>query len=85
MWQVVQILSTELFQNWVIVEIGHNFALKNPNQIRPVVFERSFRGLLQGRISILKIPNYRDNSISISSSSKARKMCVVFLNYISLV
>ena len=27
-------------------EIGHNFALKNPNQIRPVAFERSFRGIL---------------------------------------
>ena len=32
-------------------EIGHNFALKNPNQIRPMAFERSFRGLLQGLIS----------------------------------
>ena len=31
-------------------EIGHNFALKNPNQVRPVAFERSFRGLLQGLI-----------------------------------
>ena len=31
-------------------EIGHNFALKNQNQIRPVEFERRFRGLLQGLI-----------------------------------
>ena len=29
-------------------ESGHNFALKNPNQVRPVAFERSFRELLQG-------------------------------------
>ena len=29
-------------------EIGHNFVLENPNQVRPVAFERSFRGLLQG-------------------------------------
>ena len=29
-------------------EIGHNFVLKNPNQIKPMAFERSFRGLLQG-------------------------------------
>ena len=27
-------------------EIGHNFDLKNPNQIIPVAFERSFRGIL---------------------------------------
>ena len=27
-------------------EIGHNFALKNPNQIKPMEFERSFRELL---------------------------------------
>ena len=32
-------------------EIKHIFALKNPNQIRPVAFERSFRGLIQGQIS----------------------------------
>ena len=32
-------------------EIGHNFVLENPNQVRPVAFERSFRGLLQGQIS----------------------------------
>ena len=32
-------------------EIGHNFALKNPNQVRPMEFERGFRGLLQGGIS----------------------------------
>ena len=29
-------------------EIGHNFVWKNPNQVRPVAFERSFRWLLQG-------------------------------------
>ena len=29
-------------------EIGHKFVLENPNQVRPVAFERSFRGLLQG-------------------------------------
>ena len=27
-------------------EIGHKFSLKNPNQIRPMAFERIFRGLL---------------------------------------
>ena len=32
-------------------EIGHKFSLKNPNQVRPVTFERSFKGILQGRIS----------------------------------
>ena len=26
-------------------EIGHNFVLKNPNHIRPVALEGSFRGL----------------------------------------
>ena len=31
-------------------EIGHIFVLKNPNQVRPMTFERSFRGLLQGLI-----------------------------------
>ena len=37
-------------------EIGHNFALKNLNQIRPVAFERSFIGLLQGLISDIEDP-----------------------------
>ena len=32
-------------------EIGHKFALKNPNQVRHITFERRFRGLLQDRIS----------------------------------
>ena len=32
-------------------DIGHNFALKNPNQVRPVTFERSLRGILKGQIS----------------------------------
>ena len=32
-------------------EIGHNFVLENPNQVRPMAFEISFRGLLQGLIS----------------------------------
>ena len=27
-------------------EIGHKFVLKNPNQVRPMEFERIFRGLL---------------------------------------
>ena len=35
-------------------EIGHNFSLENPNQVRPVAFERSFRGILQGQISDTK-------------------------------
>ena len=37
-------------------EIGYNFALKNPNQIRPMAFERSFRRLLQGLISDIEDP-----------------------------
>ena len=32
-------------------EIGHNFVLENPNQVRTMEFERSFRGILQGIIS----------------------------------
>ena len=32
-------------------EIGHIFSLKNPNQVRPVTFERNFRGLRHGQIS----------------------------------
>ena len=36
-------------------EIGHNFVLENPNQVRPVAFERSFRGLLQDLISDIEI------------------------------
>ena len=28
-------------------EIGHNFVLENPNQVRPMAFKREFRGLLQ--------------------------------------
>ena len=28
-------------------DIGHTFALKNQNQVRPVEFERRFRGLQQ--------------------------------------
>ena len=28
-------------------EIGHNFSLKNPNQVRPVSLERRLRGILQ--------------------------------------
>ena len=35
-------------------EIGHNFALKNPNQVRPVAFKRRFRELLQGQISAIE-------------------------------
>ena len=27
--------------------IGHNASLKNPNQVRPVEFERIFKGLLK--------------------------------------
>ena len=27
-------------------EIGHNFVLENPNQVRPVALKREFRGLL---------------------------------------
>ena len=30
-------------------EIGHNFALKNPNWVRPVALERRFGGLLHDR------------------------------------
>ena len=37
-------------------EIGHNLALKNPNQIRPVAFERRFKGLLEDRISDIEDP-----------------------------
>ena len=29
-------------------EIGHKFALKNQNQVRPMALERGFRGLPQG-------------------------------------
>ena len=32
-------------------ETGDNFALKNPNQVRLVEFERGFRGLPQYQIS----------------------------------
>ena len=51
MWQVIQIPSTEPVHNWVIVGDWKCFALKNPNQVKPVTFEISFRGLLQGKIS----------------------------------
>ena len=27
-------------------EIGHNFVLENPNQVRPVALKREFRGIL---------------------------------------
>ena len=37
-------------------EIRHNFVLKNPNKIKPVAFERSFRGLLQGQILDIEDP-----------------------------
>ena len=31
-------------------DIGHNFVLKNPNQVKPVEFERGFRELPQDKI-----------------------------------
>ena len=31
-------------------EIGHNFVLENPNQVRPVAFKRELRGLTQCQI-----------------------------------
>ena len=37
-------------------EIGHNFVLENPNQVRPVTFKREFRGLLQNLISDIEDP-----------------------------
>ena len=37
-------------------EIGHKVALKNPNQVRPMTFEGSLRGLLQGQISVIEDP-----------------------------
>ena len=37
-------------------KIGHNLALKNPNQVRPMEFERRFKGLLQDRISDIEDP-----------------------------
>jgi len=32
-------------------EIGHNFVLKNPNQVIPMALERRCRGLIQGQKS----------------------------------
>ena len=29
-------------------EIGHNFVLKNPNQVKPMAFERRFIRLIKG-------------------------------------
>ena len=37
-------------------EIGHNFVLKNPDQVRPVELEIIFMGLQQGRISNIEDP-----------------------------
>ena len=37
-------------------EIGNKFFLKNPNQVRPVAFERRFIGLLQGRMLDIEDP-----------------------------
>ena len=37
-------------------ETGNKFALKNPNQVRLVAFERRFRGLHQGLISDIEDP-----------------------------
>ena len=37
-------------------EIWHNFVLKNPNQVRPMEFERRFRGLLQGLVLDIEDP-----------------------------
>ena len=37
-------------------EIGHNFGLKNPNQVKPMAFERRFKVLLHGQISDTKDP-----------------------------
>ena len=37
-------------------EIGHNFVLENPNQVRPVAFKREFRGILQCGISDIEEP-----------------------------
>ena len=37
-------------------EIGHKFVLKNPNQVRPMDLERSFRVLRQGQISDIEDP-----------------------------
>ena len=36
-------------------EIGNNCALKNPNQVRTVAFERGFRGLPQGQIFDIEV------------------------------
>ena len=66
-------------------EIGNNFALKNPNQVRPVELERRLRGLLQDRRSILgdlKLQRY----ISFNSELlKSKKKVYFFFNFISLV
>ena len=37
-------------------EIGHNFVLENPNQVRPVAFKIEFRGILQCLISDIEEP-----------------------------
>ena len=55
-------------------EIWLNFVLKNQNQVRPVALERRLKGILQDLI----ILNYRDTSVSISSSLKSRKYVSIF-------
>ena len=37
-------------------EIGHNFVLKNPNQVKNVAFERRLRGILKGKILDIEDP-----------------------------
>ena len=59
-------------------EIGHNFVLKNPNQVKPMHLKDDSVGYFRAKFHILKIKNHKDNSVSISSSSKARKRCVFF-------
>jgi len=76
---------------WTSPELGHcgrlDTNLSWRIQIRSDLWylKEKLEGYYSSEFKILRIFNYIYNSISISSSSKARKMCVFFSNYISVV
>ena len=54
-------------------ENGHNFVLENLNQSDLWHSKENSEGYFSAKFQILKIHNHRDNTISISSSSKQVK------------
>ena len=60
-------------------EIGHNFVLKNSNQVIPMALERRLRGILKGRIKNLGDPKLqRYISFNIELLKINKNVCIVF-------